>query len=117
MRAGFLGVVLCSAALTLLVSAAGMPSSAQTTYTSAQNVQPVFEGWERNPDGTFNMVFGYMNRNYVEELEVPVGADNAFAPGPVDAGSPPISIPGGSRLCSKYRCQPTGVRRRIWSGP
>jgi hypothetical protein len=88
MRAGFLGVVLCSAALTLLVSAAGMPSSAQTTYTSAQNVQPVFEGWERNPDGTFNMVFGYMNRNYVEELEVPVGADNAFAPGPVDRGQP-----------------------------
>src|ERR1700730_16271613 len=88
MRASIHGVVLCSAALALFVSAAGMPSSAQTTYTSAQNVQPVFEGWERNPDGTFNMVFGYMNRNYVEELEVPVGADNAFAPCPVDRGQP-----------------------------
>ena len=117
MRACIRGVVLCSAALTLFVSAAGMPGSAQTTYTSAQNVQPVFEGWERNPDGTFNMVFGYMNRNYVEELEVPVGADNAFAPGPVDRGQPTHFYPGGSRSYSKYRCQPTGVKRRIWSGP
>ena len=88
MRARILGGVLRVVAVTLLVSAAGIPGSAQTTYSSAQNVQPAFEGWERNPDGTFNMVFGYLNRNYIEELEIPVGPDNSFAPGPADRGQP-----------------------------
>ena len=33
------------------------------------------------------MWFGYMNRNYEEELDVPVGPDNHFEPG-VDRGQP-----------------------------
>jgi hypothetical protein len=36
----------------------------QLQYISGQNVAPYFEGWEQNSDGTFNMVFGYLNRNY-----------------------------------------------------
>jgi hypothetical protein len=51
-------------------------------------VAPVFEGWQRNPDGSFDMVFGYMNRNYQEMPHVPVGPDNAFKPGPADRGQP-----------------------------
>ncbi len=39
-------------------------STAQVQYRRGQNVQPVFEGWERNDDGSFNLVFGYLNRNY-----------------------------------------------------
>ena len=45
-------------------------AAAQIRYATGQNVVPVFEGWERNADGTFNMVFGYMNRNYEEELDI-----------------------------------------------
>jgi len=52
--------------------------AAQTHYDSGQNVVPVYEGWERNADGSFSMVFGYMNRNYEEELDIPVGPDNNF---------------------------------------
>ena len=48
----------------------------------------MFEGWERNADGSFNMVFGYMNRNYEEEVDFPVGADNTLEPGGVDQGQP-----------------------------
>lgn len=29
-----------------------------------------------NADGTFSMYFGYMNRNYEEDLDIPVGPDN-----------------------------------------
>src|SRR5205809_5833841 len=61
---------------------------AQTIFLRGQNIQPAFEGWERNPDGTFSLLFGYLNRNYVEELEIPVGTDNSFAPGPADRGQP-----------------------------
>ena len=68
----------------LAVSAALFAMSAaraQVQYARGQDVAPVFEGWERNPDGTFNMVFGYLNRNYEEEVDIPVGPDNT-----VDAG-------------------------------
>ncbi|MFN7983830.1 MAG: hypothetical protein U0Q11_18440 [Vicinamibacterales bacterium] len=30
----------------------------QMRYMSGQNVVPVYEGWERNTDGSFTMVFG-----------------------------------------------------------
>src|SRR3954454_19140300 len=60
----------------------------QIPYASGQNVVPVYEGWERNPDGSYNMVFGYMNRNYEEEVDVPVGTDNSIEPGSPDQGQP-----------------------------
>src|SRR5262245_24609377 len=64
------------------------PARAQTRYASGQDVVPAFEGWERNPDGSFNMVFGYMNRNYEQQLDIPVGPDNMIEPGVVDQGQP-----------------------------
>lgn len=56
-------------------------------HWSGQSVSPVYEGFDKNPDGTFNMWFGYMNRNYEEELDVPVGPENTFEPGG-DRGQP-----------------------------
>jgi hypothetical protein len=76
------------AAVAFLVVISGPRSATQVRYASNQNVVPVFEGWERNPDGSFNMVFGYMNRNYEEELDVPVGPDNQLEPGVPDQGQP-----------------------------
>ena len=67
------------------------PPSGQLTgvrYMSGQNVAPVFEGWEKNPDGSFSFVFGYLNRNYEEEPEIPVGVNNSFSPGLADRGQP-----------------------------
>jgi hypothetical protein len=66
----------------------GARGRAQIHYDTGQNVVPVFEGWERNDDGSFNMVFGYMNRNYAEELDVPIGPDNHLEPGDPDQGQP-----------------------------
>src|SRR5437763_7150140 len=60
---------------------------------SGQSVVPVYEGWERVPDGSFNMVSGYLNRNHVEELILPVGAKNGFEPGPADRGQPTYFYP------------------------
>jgi hypothetical protein len=55
---------------------------------SGQTVAPVFEGWEPNADGTVSMYFGYMNRNWKEELDIPIGPNNNFAPGSPDRGQP-----------------------------
>ena len=71
-----------------LPCAAASGAHAQLRFDRGQNVAPVFEGWQRNPDGSFDMVFGYMNRNYQEMPHVPVGPDNAFKPGPADRGQP-----------------------------
>ena len=72
----------------LLVLATLTGASAQIRFDRGQNVAPVFEGWERNPDGTFTMVFGYLNRNYEEMPHAPIGPNNAFEPGPADRGQP-----------------------------
>jgi len=60
----------------------------QLRHWSGQGVSPVFEGYDTNPDGSFNMWFGYMNRNYEEEPDIAVGAENGFQPGPADRGQP-----------------------------
>jgi hypothetical protein len=73
-----------SAASALIV----ITAHAQVRYATGQNVAPVFEGWERNADGSFDFVFGYMNRNYEEEVDIPVGSANSFAPGQPDQGQP-----------------------------
>jgi hypothetical protein len=57
-------------------------------YNSGQDIQPIFEGWSKNPDGTFAMHFGYLNRNFVEELAIPVGPANSIEPGGPDRGQP-----------------------------
>src|SRR5438093_10970800 len=60
---------------------------------SGQTVAPVFEGWEPNPDGTVSMYFGYMNRNWKEELDIPIGPNNSFDPAPIDRGQPTHFLP------------------------
>jgi hypothetical protein len=58
--------------------AAASPAGAQVQYARGQNVAPLFEGWEHNPDGTYSMVFGYLNRNYEEEVDIPLGPNNTI---------------------------------------
>jgi hypothetical protein len=74
---------------------------AQVQYARGQNVAPVFEGWEHNADGTFSMVFGYLNRNYEEELDIPVGPNNnvdAGAASSADRGQPTHFYPRRQRF-------------------
>jgi len=58
-----------------------------------ENIAPVYDGYEENADGTFSMWFGYFNRNHEEELDIPVGPDNRFEPGPEDRGQPTHFVP------------------------
>lgn len=78
------GLVVAAAA----ASGNGVAVRGQTPFLRGQTIQPVYEGWEKNADGTISMVFGYMNRNFEEEPDIPVGANNAFEPGPQDRGQP-----------------------------
>lgn len=77
------GVVLAA-----LAAAAAPAPGAQAPATSGRNVAPAFEGWEQNPDGSFDLVFGYLNRNWERALDVPIGPDNRIEPGGPDRGQP-----------------------------
>jgi hypothetical protein len=55
-------------------------------YNRGQDVVPSYDGWKANPDGTFSMYFGYMNRNYEEQLDIDVGPNNNIDGG--DRGQP-----------------------------
>ena len=60
-------------------------TSAQS-YRSGQHVEPAFEGWRPNPDGTFSFMFGYMNENW-EEAHCPGRRGQLFSPGDSDGAT------------------------------
>src|SRR6202521_6410568 len=77
----------CVIAGALLALGLARAQLVQLRHASGQGVAPVYEGFDVNPDGSYNMWFGYMNRNYEEEVDLPVGPDNTLEPG-VDRGQP-----------------------------
>ena len=62
-------------------------------HTAGQGVTAAYEGWFKNPDGSFSMLFGYFNRNLKEELDIPIGDSNRIEPGPPDQGQPTHFLP------------------------
>ena len=109
-------------ALLLLVASAivvfaGQRISTQSlTYSSGQDVSPAFEGWEQNDDGSFNLVFGYMNRNWQEEIDVPVGPENNIMPGGPDQGQPTHLLPRRNRFMFRVHVpKDFGEKEMVWT--
>jgi len=75
-------------------------ATAQTrpSFMHGQNVSPAYEGWEEDDAGRRYFLFGYMNRNWEEELDVPTGPDNFIEPGGPDAGQPTHFLPRRNRF-------------------
>ena len=106
-----LGMPVVAAAVVVLPGLAVRPSEAQVDrrdvpivaqpqqrFDAGQDVQPIYEGWERNPDGSVTLHFGYLNRNYREQPSIPVGPDNYFSPGDPDRGQPAYFYPRTHRF-------------------
>ena len=118
----------------LLMSSSGI-AAAQVLYRSGQSVQPIFEGFERNPDGSRTMWFGYLNRNYDEAPNVPIGAMNSFHeaegvssagpveqdlilddPGSIDRGQPAYFYPRRQQFVFGVRVPADFVGKElVWS--
>ena len=91
----------CVLSAIVLLGAAGLRLNGQVQYAIGQNVAPLFEGWEHNPDGTYSLVFGYLNRNYEEEVDIPIGSDNSITVGAEtfgDRGQPTHFYPRRQRF-------------------
>lgn len=86
------------------------------TYSSGQPVWPAFEGWEKNADGSFNLVFGYMNDNWEEDPYVPIGPENNIQPGAPDQGQPTRFQPRRNRFMFRVRVpKDFGQKELVWT--
>ena len=91
-------------------------AKAQIVHATGQNVVPVYEGWERNSDGTFTMVFGYFNRNLEEEPFIPAGPNNMFEPGESDRGQPTHFYPRRQQFMFKVPVpKDWGTKELVWT--
>lgn len=87
----FTNCVIVALAALLLPAAVG--GQTRYTYASGQSVSPAYEGWWPNDDGSFTMFFGYMNSNWQQEFDIPIGLDNNMEPGGPDQGQPTHFFP------------------------
>ena len=80
----------------LVAQQGGLPviSSQMRQHARGQNVVPLYRGWFKGADGRIFAAFEYLNRNSSETLDIPLGPDNNFTPGPADRGQPTHFLPG-----------------------
>jgi hypothetical protein len=93
-----------------------LPPELHVQRNKGDSVQPVFDGWQRYPDGAVSMWFGYYNRNLKEEVSVPVGPQNQFNSTP-DQGQPTYFYPKRHQYAFKVDL-PKGWRedqKLIWT--
>ena len=88
------GAALLAGAATMLPAAA----PAQPGREHGQSITPVYEGYVQKPDGSFDLLFGYLNRNWAEQPVVEIGPDNFLDPGGPDLGQPTHFFPRRNRF-------------------
>jgi hypothetical protein len=96
-------------ALAVLVMAGARPS-AQFEKT----ISTTFDGWNKLPEGGYELVFGYMNRN-ADLIEVPLGAGNQIEPAPADRGQPTSFLPGRQRNAFRIRVPADFKGKFVWT--
>ena len=87
------------AALLALPGASG--SSALAAFQQNQPIYPVYDGYLKNPDGSYTLSFAYFSHN-ANEVTVQPGVNNSFAPAP------------GS--CVSHQAGPSSRKRATTSG-
>ena len=110
------GASIAVAVAAMLTCTLVTPAAGQQAFSYGQNIAPVFEGWEPNPDGSFNMVFGFFNRNCEEVLHIPIGPDNTMEPGWPDRGQPTRFFPRRGKFTFRVRVPKNfGTNELVWT--
>jgi hypothetical protein len=105
------GAVLFGAASVFLAPAPSAQAPAR-----GQSISPAYEGFWRNADGTFDLMFGYYNRNWEQEIDVPVGPGNNLQPGGPDRGQPTHFFPRRNQFVFKVRVPADfGNKEVVWT--
>src|SRR5713226_7424296 len=103
-------------ALLIVMAFAGMRAQTRYSYLSGQSMSPAFEGWWENADGSFSLFFGYMNSNWSQEFDIPVGPDNNIETGGPDQGQPTHFYPRRNPFLFTIRVpKDFGAKELIWT--
>ena len=78
----------------------GHQNDPQLVRATGGPVVPIFEGWLPNPNGTFQLCFGYFNTNTETVFDIPIGPSNYIEPADFNGLQPTHFMP-----------QPDGGRR------
>jgi hypothetical protein len=87
-------IAICALWLAGAVLASGQVLLPEPARDSGSSITGAFEGWFKNPDGSFSLLLGYYNRNRQQEVDIPIGPNNALEPGGPDRGQPTHFMPG-----------------------
>jgi len=102
--------------LLLVIAFAGMRAQTRYSYLSGRSMSPAFEGWWENADGSFTLFFGYMNSNWSQEFDIPVGPENDIEPGGPDQGQPTHFYPRRNPFLFTIRVpKDFGQKELIWT--
>ena len=115
-RSRLLRVSAAALALGVAVILAAPSTTGAQAPARGQNIAPVYEGFWRHDDGAIDLWFGYYNRNWEEEIDVPVGPDNHMDPGGPDLGQPTHFFPRRSQFVFKVTVPADfGDNEIVWS--
>ena len=79
-----------------------------------QPVYPAYDGFLKNPDGSFTLSFAYFSHN-AEVVSIPPGSGNSFAPDPVDRQQPITFRPGHQRFQCIIVVGPEFAGKLLWT--
>jgi hypothetical protein len=107
--------LLAAASAAVLAVAVLHPLRAQVSQADL-NISPVYEGWLAREDGSFDLVFGYMNREWDKETTISLGAGNTIDPGGPDLGQPTHFFPRRNRFVFTVRVpKDFGTKEIVWT--
>ena len=109
-------IVVLSLAVLAALFTIGPRSVGAQSYSSGQPLWAAYEGWERAADGGVEMLFGYMNDNWEEEIDIPIGPENNVQPGGPDQGQPTHFLPRRNRFMFRIHApKDFGDKEMIWT--
>jgi hypothetical protein len=86
---------IAGALLLAVTSSAGLNPAARTQ--TSQPIYPVYDGFLKNPDGSYTLSFAYFSHN-ADPVTIAPGASNSFGPAPADRMQPTVFKPGHWRF-------------------
>jgi hypothetical protein len=105
----------CFAARIVLVAAMLLSGSLRDGAHAQANqpIYPAYDGYLKNPDGSFTLAFAYFSHN-ADVVSVPSGPSNSFSPDPGDRQQPITFRPGHWRFQCVMVVDPSFDGKLTW---
>jgi hypothetical protein len=92
----------------------GGPLASQSRAQQNQPIYPAYDGFLKNPDGSYTLSFAYFSHNS-DTVTIAPGADNSFTPAPSDRQQPTTFLPGHWRFQCVMVVGPEFDGKMVWN--